>query len=153
VIQGKVVRQQVVLEGGQIWTDSQVQVTETVKGRVLSGRTLTLRQMGGETPTLGQKVAGMAQFQLGEQVLVFARAVGNRFFVPVGACLGKFRVYRDRRGNLRARRHLRDATFARIDASGRLEIEPGVTLVEDSDMALSELLEAIAAAQGKGGVR
>ena len=143
VIRGEVIAQKVVQEEGHIWTDSSVRVSRVIRGKVAAGQVLVMRQLGGETPTRGERVAGMAQFSLGENVLVFARDVGGRFHVPVGACLGKFSVYLDDKGERRVRRHLDDAAFARFNAAGRMTIRHGVTLTQESDMTLAALLAAI----------
>lgn len=154
VIQGEVISQKVIKEEGHIWTDSRVRVSVVFQGKATAGQVMTVRQLGGETPTLGQKVAGMAQFSLGEQVLIFARDVAGRFHVPVGACLGKFSIYLDKKGERRVRRHLDDAAFARFNAAGRMTIRDGATLVQESDMTLPALLKLIKPAKGsKGGAK
>lgn len=155
VVRGEVIAQKVVEEEGHIWTDSSVRVSEVIRGKVAAGQVLVMRQLGGETPTRGERVAGMAQFSLGEDVLVFARNVGGRFHVPVGACLGKFSLYLSNKGERRVRRHLDDAAFARFNAAGRMTIRHGVTLTQESDMTLSALLAAIAprTAPAKGGAK
>ena len=153
IIQGEVIEQKVVKEEGHIWTDSRVRVSVVISGKAVAGQVMTMRQLGGETPTLGQKVAGMAQFSLGEQVLVFARDVAGRFHVPVGACLGKFSVYQSKKGERRVRRHLDDAAFARFNAAGRMTIRHGATLVQESDMKLAALLKLIKPGQSRGGAK
>ncbi len=153
VFQGQVVGQRVVSADGHLWTDTQVKVSEVIKGSLVSGKIVVLRTLGGETPTRGEKVAGMAQFSLGEDVLLFARAVGPRQYVPVGACLGKFRLYKGPQGDMRVRRDLHEAAFARFDDKGLTIIKDGVTLVEQSDMTLSSLLKTISAQLTKGGAK
>lgn len=156
VVRGEVISQEVVQEEGHIWTDSRVRVSTVIQGKATLGQVMIMRQLGGETPTRGERVAGMAQFSLGEQVLVFARDVGGRFHVPVGACLGKFSVYQNQDRQQRVRRHLDDAAFARFNAAGRMTIRHGVTLTQERDMALSALLAAISpktAPAKKGGAK
>lgn len=142
VIQGQVVGQRVISADGHLWTDSQVQVSEVIKGKE-QRKVVVIRTLGGETANRGELVAGMARFRLGEQVLVFGRAVAPGAYVTVGACLGKFRVYKDQKGNQRVRRDFTGAAFARFDSKGRTIIRHGVTLAEQKDMALSKLLKKI----------
>jgi len=153
VIQGQVLRQRVIVDRDYIWTDSYVKVSETLKGKVIPGRIMVLRQLGGETATQGMKVAGMASFRPGEKVVVFARSVGNKLFVPVGACLGKFSIYQTSKGTQRVRRDFTGASFARFDKSGKFQMEETLTKAEAGDMALSELIKKISVSQAKGGVR
>ncbi len=152
IFQGKVVGQRVVEADGHLWTDSQILVSETLKGK-LASKLVVVRTLGGETATRGELVAGMARFRLGEQVVVFGRAVGPRAYVTVGACLGKFRIYKDLKGNERVRRDLNDAAFARFDDKGRTVISHGVTLAEQQDMPLSRLLKLISGQKSAGGAK
>ena len=122
VVQGKVVFQAVVEQGGTIWTDSHVKVSGTIKGRSSRGRVLVVRQIGGETATRGVRVAGVARFSVGEQVLVFLQPAGGRFFKPVGMCLGKYRLTTDSRGKRWATRSLAGAVVARFDPRAKLVI-------------------------------
>lgn len=122
VVQGKVVFQSVTAQGGTIWTDSHVKVTSTIKGKSRRGRVVLVRQMGGETATRGVRVAGVARFSVGEEVLVFLEPAGGRFYKPVGMCLGKYRLTRDSRGRRWASRDLTGAAVARFDARAKLVI-------------------------------
>ncbi len=153
VVQGQVVRQKVIVGKDYIWTDSYVRVTETLKGGAVPGRIMVLRSLGGETPTVGMKVAGMARFKPGEKVLVFARSAGNNLFVPVGACLGKFNVYTSSKGQKRVRRDFAGASFARFDSKGKFQLEEHLSLADAGDMAMADLVKKIAASQAKGGAR
>lgn len=153
VIQGQVLRQQVSVDRDYIWTDSYIKVTETLKGKVMPGRIMVLRQLGGETATRGMKVAGMASFKPGEEVVVFARSVGGKLFVPVGACLGKFSIYKTSKGTQRVRRDFTGASFARFDKSGKFQMEEALSTAEAGDMALSQLIKKISSSLAKGGAR
>ena len=152
VIQGQVVRQRVVAEQDFIWTDSYVKISESLKGKLAPGKIVVLRQLGGETPRRGMKVAGMARFAQGEQVLVLARAVKDGIHVPVGACLGKYRLYRGANGSMRAQRHC-DASFARFDRGGKFRLEHSQAMHRESDLTHAQLVSKIAARLANGGVR
>ena len=153
VIQGQVIKQRVFVGKDYIWTDSFVKVTENLKGKMVPGRVMVLRQLGGETPRVGMKVAGMARFKPGEKVLVFARSAGNQLFVPVGACLGKFSIYKTAKGTQRVRRDFTGASFGRYDKRGKFQLEETLSTAEAGDMALSKLVKKIAANMASGGAR
>jgi hypothetical protein len=121
VVQGTVQQQQVIPLQGHLWTDTHVRVTASLKGYLKPGQMLVLRQPGGETATLGTKVAGAATFKLKQQVVVFARPVGSAF-VPVGMALGAFHVSRDCHGIERVSRDLRGLAMANFDARGKMSI-------------------------------
>ena len=123
VVQGTVVQQRVIPLQGHLWTDTHVRVTSSLKGYLKPGQMLVLRQPGGETATLGTKVAGAATFKLKQQVVVFARPVGSAF-VPVGMALGAFHVARDRHGIARVSRDLRELAMASFDARGKMTVNP-----------------------------
>lgn len=121
VVQGTVVQQQVVEIEGHLFTDSYVRVSETLKGKARSGHVMILRQPGGETVMIGEKVAGAARFNVGEEVLVFARPAGP-VHIPVGMCLGKYTIRRGKDGVARVSRDLGGATFARLSPQGRFSL-------------------------------
>lgn len=152
ILQGKVVGQRVIRGKEYIWTDSYVKVEETHKGKLPSNKVVVLRSLGGETPTVGMKVAGMARFKVGEQVLVFARSVGGLLLVPTGACLGKFTVYKTAQGK-RVRRDFTGASFGRFDPNGKFRLEESLSTADAGDMPLSRLVKKISAAQARGGAR
>ncbi len=153
ILQGKVVGQRVVRGKEYIWTDSYVKVSETHKGKLATGKVVVLRSLGGETPTVGMKVAGMARFKRGEEVLVFARSVGGQLLVPTGACLGKFTVYKTTKGDQRVRRDFSGASFGRFDPSGKFRVEDSLATADAGDMALGALVKKISGALAQGGAR
>ena len=153
VIQGQVESQRVVRGKEYIWTDSYVRVTETLKGKLATGKVVIMRQLGGETPTLGMKVDGMARFKRGEKVLVFARSLGGQLYVPVGACLGKFSVYTNSKGVQRVKRDLSSTSFGRFDSSGKFTVNDSLSLADEADMTHAALVKKIAASASKGGAR
>jgi hypothetical protein len=121
VVQGKVLRQQLVEVEGQLWTDSYIGVSEVLKGRLLAGRELIVRQPGGEGLYWGEHVAGAAQFSVGEEVLVFARDLG-RHAVLVGMAQGKYSVRRAAGRPAEARRDLGGAALVQFDPRGRMKL-------------------------------
>lgn len=124
VVQGKVILQQVVQQGDDIYTDSHVLVSEAIKGKATRGKVIVLRQIGGETATRGLRVAGVARFVVGEQVLVFARSINRTHHLPVGMYLGKYSITRDKQGRSWASRATGGAAIARFDSGARLTIRP-----------------------------
>ena len=139
VVQGKVLKQQVLSLHGRLWTDSHVRVTSSIKGYLTSGQILVLRQPGGETRTEGLRVAGAAAFKPGEEVLVFARPVGSAF-VPVGMALGKYNIYKDANKIRRVRRDLKGLAFAGFDARGKMSVDHAHG---SSDLPLAHLVSMI----------
>lgn len=150
VVRGIVDRQQVVEVKGHLWTDSYVRVEETIKGSAKTGQVVVMRQPGGETVVVGERVAGAATFSIGEEVLVFARPVRD-FYVPVGMCLGKYRLVRGSDGAVRAERDFSGATLASFDPRGRFSLhDPGPS--HKDQRLLFDLRRAVQQAM-KGGVR
>ena len=150
VVRGTVVRQQVVEVKGHLWTDSYIRISEAIKGKVGTGQEMVLRQPGGETATLGERVVGAASFSIGEEVLVFARPV-RHFYVPVGMCLGKYRIQRGTDGVVDATRDLATASLAVFEPNGRFRVLPPRSSAADRRQ-LADLRQEIARAV-KGGVR
>jgi len=151
VARGQVVAQRVVTEGGRLWTDSTLRISRALKGKLRVGQTLVIRQPGGETATLGMHVAGVARFALHEDALIFAQSTGS-VHVPVGMSQGKYQIYRDQQGRLRARRDLAGAALAEFDARGRMSLRSSLPRA-DRDVALEALLAQIRAELAAGGAR
>ncbi len=84
-------------EGGRIVTDTEIQVTQTLKGKA-SG-TVVVMQPGGIVGDVGQRVEGVAPFRVGEEVLVFLEARGSERFLVAGMIQGKFRLERTSDGS------------------------------------------------------
>ena len=76
-------------DGKRIITDSEIAVSQTLKGTVPA--TVVVMQPGGEVGDVGQYVSGVARFATGEEVIVFLEKRGDRFFVT-GLAQGKYRV-------------------------------------------------------------
>jgi hypothetical protein len=149
VARGTVIQQRVVSADGRLWTDSTVRVSARVKGPTRSGQTLTLRQPGGELGRVGMRVAGVARFRVGEEILIFAAAAGP-VHVPVGMCQGKFELRRDRAGVLRARRDLSGAGLVRFAPDGRMLLDH--RHAPEAERPLADLLGEVRAAL-RGGAR
>lgn len=155
VVRGEVVRQQVVLVRGDLWTDSYIKVSEVLKGATARrGTELVVRRPGGEALTIGLKVSGAARFSRGEQVLVFARPAGPEhgrgIHVTVGMSQGKFRVYRDAAGVERVKRDVGDLGIASFDRAGQIRIAPHPD-VRLPDLPLTHLRRAVRRTAGSGG--
>jgi hypothetical protein len=82
-------------EGGRIMTDTELQVSEALKGKAFG--TIVVMQPGGIVGDLGQRVEGTAPFRAGEEVLVFLDARGDRFIVT-GMVQGKYKIQRSTDG-------------------------------------------------------
>jgi hypothetical protein len=92
--------------GGQIFTKVVLHSLETWKGE--PAPEVTVLVPGGDVGELSQTVQGSAQFQDGEEVVVFLRRRGKDLFAVERFALGKFavgapaglpkRALRDRRG-------------------------------------------------------
>jgi hypothetical protein len=148
VTRGKVLGQQVVEDGGRLWTESTLRVLEPLKGRARRGQTLVLRQPGGERGRIGMRVAGVARFRVGEEVLVFATGAGS-VQIPVGMCQGKFEIIRSG-GQARIRRDLTGAGLVRFAPDGKVHLEHRTA--PDPDRPLAAFLGELRAAL-KGGAR
>lgn len=75
-----------------IYTYSRVQIVHTLKGQ--PAQTLTVKQLGGSADGYTQKVAGVRQFQPGEDALLFLRpsVAGDGTMAVVGLMQGNFRI-------------------------------------------------------------
>ena len=149
VARGKVLSQRVVSEAGRLWTESTVRVEQRLKGTARRGQSLILRQPGGELGRLGMRVAGVARFRVGEEVLVFAQRAGA-VHIPLGMCQGKFEIRRDRSGLERVHRDLSGAGFVRFAPDGKMLLEHKTA--PDPERPLSALLGEVRTAL-KGGAR
>lgn len=95
VVRGRVATQQSRRDAdtGRIYTYSEVDVLEVVKGRDVPAR-ITVQQIGGDDGELVMTVAGTADLAVGEEVVLFLRTDG-RFHYLVGMQQGKYGVRRD----------------------------------------------------------
>lgn len=110
----------------RIHTFTEVRVTETWAGEA-PGR-LVIRTLGGEVGSIGMKVSGMPQFQVGEEVVLFlaADAMDAERFQVMGLAQGKFHVDRSR-GAAQAVPSTEGLVFAVRDGTGNLSVDPSAT--------------------------
>jgi len=92
VVRGKVVAQHSLYNAdkSRIYTESTLRVTETITGKVTT-KDITVRQMGGTVGQVTMFVSGVAQLPVGQEVLLFLRTDGARYYL-VGMAQGKYRV-------------------------------------------------------------
>ncbi len=93
---------------------------------------LVLVEPGGEVGNLGQRVLGVPRFEVGEEVVVFARRRGEGVYELIGLSQGKFRVERGL-----ARQDLTGLALARQVPGGAMAIG------EHGEGALSLPLDAL----------
>ena len=151
VVRGRVIAQSVALVDGRLWTDSTLEVSEVLKGRLRPGARMLVRQPGGERGGVGMRVVGVARFSVGEEVVLFARWSAGRH-LPVGMAQGKYRLVQDSSGRLRARRDLSGLAFTALDAQGRIGVQTAAPTSGAAERSLEELRAAVRAA-GQGGGR
>lgn len=125
VVRAKVVQRQASWDADhrRIHTYTELQVLETVHHTKPLGSTLVVRTMGGEVGDIGMRVAGVARFEVGEEVLVFLRddPLDPAQFQVVGMSQGKYRI--DRSGpSPVAVPSLDGLAFARPSPSGTLKV-------------------------------
>jgi len=80
----------------KIVTDVDLEVTESLKGGPPSR--VRVLQPGGEVDGIGQQVLGLAEFQTGEEVVVFLQSRPGALYQVVGAAQGKYRIERSTDG-------------------------------------------------------
>jgi hypothetical protein len=104
-------------DGRRILTDVQVEVAEPLKGS--AARTVTVQQPGGVVGEIGQRVDGLAELNVGEEVVLFLERFGAQHFQVTGAAQGKFRVERSSDGTRVYAVPDRAADADLVDATGR----------------------------------
>jgi len=104
-------------DGRRILTDVQIEVRESFKGP--PARTVTVQQPGGVVGDIGQRVDGLATFDVGEEVVVFLERWGTQRFQVTAAAQGKFRVERSSDGTRAFAVPDHDADADLVDASGQ----------------------------------
>lgn len=104
-------------DGRRILTDVQIEVRESFKGS--PARTVTVQQPGGVVGDIGQRVDGLATFDVGEEVVVFLERWGTQRFQVTAAAQGKFRVERSSDGTRVFAVPDRNADADLVDAAGR----------------------------------
>jgi hypothetical protein len=95
VVQAKVVRKNALLdEAGAIYTRIELQVLEVWKGQVTVSPLIVV-QGGGRVGNLETRVSGQANFQIGEEIVVFLVHNARGQAVTIGLAQGKFLVSKD----------------------------------------------------------
>jgi len=85
--------------GRRIYTFYELQPTEILKGQVSASSPLTLRELGGEKDGVGLTVPGVAQFERGEDTLVFLKERNtNGTYDIQGMMMGKYSFQKDADG-------------------------------------------------------
>jgi hypothetical protein len=110
-----------------IYTYSRVQVSRRLKGTTAG--TLVVKQLGGSAGGYTQKVAGIRQFQPGEDALLFLRPslAADHTMVIVGLMQGNFRVKQTATGQVLVSNGM---PSLRSDANGRLAPAGGVMTMD-----------------------
>ncbi len=78
----------------KIFTRITIEVSEVVKGENVE-KMLTIVQPGGEVGNIGMKVQGLANFNIGEEALLFLRK-SERDYIVVGLAQGKISVMEEK---------------------------------------------------------
>lgn len=82
----------------RIYTYTELLLDETLKGNP-SGKTIVIRELGGEKDGVGMRIAGSAQFDRGEEVVVLLNDAGSDGSFDVnGMMMGKYNIERDTNG-------------------------------------------------------
>jgi hypothetical protein len=92
IVEGKVTQVNSKVENGKVFTYTEVQVEEGMKG-AQTGETVTIKQLGGRTEELATWVPGVPHFQSGERIIVFLeKSTPKELPVVTGMSQGKFQV-------------------------------------------------------------
>ncbi len=128
------------LDGRRIITDTEIQVSEVLKGHV-NAVSVVVMQPGGIVGDVGQRVEGTAHFSVGDEVVVFLDRRGSERFAVTAMSQGKFKVERSSDGK---------AAYAVPEAGASMMLIDPLTQKESSSllkpMPLTELKTKIAAA-------
>lgn len=122
IVQGTVVRQSASWnpEHTRIYTVTEIQVAESLKGGAAAGTVISVRQLGGVADGIVQSIPGNARFALAEEVVVFLdRDETLPLHYVIGMAQGKFSVS-GAGGNALVAPDVSDLAFVRPDASGVL---------------------------------
>ncbi len=119
----------------RILTDTVIDVAETYKGP--QTKRVNVMQPGGEVGDIGQKVEGVAQFKVGEQVVVFLEGRGDSALVT-GMSQGKFTLSTQADGKVVALQAVTEALL--LDAQTRQPVHQSArkSLTLDECKALHE---------------
>ncbi len=93
VVQAQCLGNQSRWEGGEIWTFTSFEVSDTMKGVV--PRLITVRTLGGQVGHVISLVEGVPRFHPGEEVVLFIERTHAGDFSITSWAQGTFRVRRD----------------------------------------------------------
>lgn len=148
VVRAKVLQRQAAWDKDhrRIHTHTELQVLETVHSRQAVTGSVVIRTMGGEVGDIGMRVAGVARFEVGEEVLVFLTPdpLDAGEFQVVGMSQGKYRI--DRSGaEPMAVGSVEGLAFARRDTNGQLQVDHDAA-EKGGKVSLSALVARVKAA-------
>ena len=106
----------------RIYTDSVVWVDEVIAGQP-AGPTITVRQIGGTIGDISMLVPGVARIRRGEEVVLFLRTDGTRYYL-VGMAQGKYGI-RTHHGRKVVSQDTSGLTLLRVRRAGPVGPPPG----------------------------
>jgi hypothetical protein len=128
IVLGEVTRRASRWDGDRIVTDVTLNASECLKGQAPPGAPLVVTHLGGSVGSVGMRVEGMPQLEVGARALVFVRR---------GARSGRLRPVGLSQGVLRVRRHAgvdevlpgaHGVRLVRRGAGGQLLAAPGALM-------------------------
>ncbi len=129
----------------RIHTYTELKVLDAVHKTADLGKTIVIRTMGGEVGDIGMRVAGVARFEVGEEVLVFLRAdpLLITHFQVIGMSQGKYRI--EGRGvSAVAVPSVEGLAFATRKPDGKMQVSD--TGVDASKVPLTDVIARVKAA-------
>jgi hypothetical protein len=147
VVRGKVKKKESRWSGDhkRIYTDVEIEVDESIKGQ--GGKTVTVRQPGGEVGDIAQRVSGLASFDSGEEVVVFLEKRGGVYRVS-GLAQGKYRVERSSDGKFAFAVPADQSELRLVDPQLNTEAAPSAKTVQLEE--LRERVRKVVKAAGAG---
>jgi len=76
----------------RIWTHTEVEVLEDLRGSGTAPEVVTLRSLGGTVGTVSMRISGAPELGAGEEFVLFLRAEGDDRYGIVGLSQGAFRL-------------------------------------------------------------
>lgn len=147
VVRAKVVRRESRWDAShqRIHSYTELKVLDAVHKTKALGKSIVVRTMGGEVGDIGMRVAGVARFEVGEEVLVFLRAdpLLATDYQVIGMSQGKYRV--ERAGaSVYVVPKVNGLAFATRTANGKMQVsDTGVDLTK---VPLSDMVARVKAA-------
>jgi PKD repeat protein len=103
IVVGTVVGSEAVERGGQIWTETILNVEQSLKGS--SGKSITVREVGGVIGDRITKIFGAPEYQAGERVMAFLTPTPRGDYQTMDLFVGKFSEARTASGQRLWTRH------------------------------------------------